>query len=157
MVKEFHPDREQNEDEKVRKNSIMHQITEAYEQNDLFRLLQLKLELQATSPDALNLADEQLKYYNKVLKEQVDELQGELYQMKGGGGGFGFGMSFYQRLGGNEKTMNMKFAAEINKLKRNIKDYDHDLKLLTDRYHMRDFLKQIKIQQEPDFFDLFGM
>lgn len=140
LVKEFHPDREQDESQKERKTAIMHQVTEAYEQNDLFRLLQLKLELQATAPDALNLADEQLKYYNKILKEQVAELEEELFEMKGG-------MDFdshYYRLGGDEKTMARKFTTEKSKLKKNIKAYENDLKLLADVQYMRMFLKDYR-------------
>ena len=37
LVKQFHPDRERDEAEKVLKTEIMHQITEAYEQNELYK------------------------------------------------------------------------------------------------------------------------
>jgi len=151
LVKEFHPDREQDETQKEHKTAIMHQVTEAYEQNDLFKLLQLKLELQATAPDALNLADEQLKYYNKILKEQAAELEEELFEMKGGMGFNGH----YHRLGGDEKTMARKFTTEINRLKKNIKAYENDLKLLADSQYVRLFLKDYKIERELNFSDLF--
>ena len=150
LVKQFHPDRERDEAEKVRKTEIMHQITEAYEQNDLYKLLQLKLELQATSPDALNLADDQLKYYNKMLKEQVQELDEALYQMKGGYG------SMYNRLGGDERTMKAKFITETKRLKKIIKALENDLKLVADQEYMRAFFRgyQISGRGDLDIFDL---
>lgn len=85
LVKEFHPDREFDEAEKVRKTEVMHRITAAYEKNDLMELLRLQLEFEHINQDNINqLADDQLKRYNKVLKEQIDALEDELFWLQGG-------------------------------------------------------------------------
>jgi hypothetical protein len=76
LVKNFHPDREMDEAEKVRKTDIMQQVTQAYQENNLLKLLKLQIELDRIDQDQLeNLTKNQLNYYNKVLKQQVDDLE----------------------------------------------------------------------------------
>ncbi|WP_240163680.1 hypothetical protein [Spirosoma taeanense] len=78
LVKAFHPDREPDEAEKIRKTGIMQRVTEAYQKSDLLALLRLQLEFNRIDQQHLEkLADEQLKYYNKILQQQADELTTE--------------------------------------------------------------------------------
>ncbi|WP_201981379.1 hypothetical protein [Hymenobacter rubidus] len=80
LVKALHPDREPDEAEKNRKTELLKQVTTAYEANELLTLLRLQLELQRIDQSHLeNLAESQLKYYNKLLKEQARELDETLY------------------------------------------------------------------------------
>ncbi|MFD1142385.1 hypothetical protein ACFQ4C_14765 [Larkinella insperata] len=75
LVKAFHPDREPDETEKLRKTEIMQRITEAYEKSDLMALLRLQLEFNRIDQDHLEtLAEQQVKYYNKILNQQTQEL-----------------------------------------------------------------------------------
>ncbi|MFD2571625.1 hypothetical protein ACFSUS_13350 [Spirosoma soli] len=79
LVKAFHPDRELDEAEKIRKTAIMQRVTEAYEKSDLFALLGLQFEFDHIDQRHLSkLAKEQLHYYNKILQQQVDDLSNEL-------------------------------------------------------------------------------
>lgn len=79
LVKAFHPDREPDEAEKVRKTEIMQRVTEAYQKSDLLSLLRLQLEFNRIDQQHLEtLADEQLTYYNRILKQQADELSAQL-------------------------------------------------------------------------------
>ncbi len=83
LVKAFHPDREPDETEKVRKTEIMQRVTEAYEKGDLLTLLRLQLEFNRIDRQHLEtLADDQLRYYNKILKQQADELGDELFSLQ---------------------------------------------------------------------------
>ncbi|MCF2502302.1 hypothetical protein L0663_02845 [Dyadobacter sp. CY107] len=76
LVKAFHPDLEKDEAEKLRKTDIMQQVTQAYQENNLLKLLKLQIELDRIDQDELeNLSKNQLNYYNKVLKQQVEELE----------------------------------------------------------------------------------
>ena len=80
LVKHLHPDREPDEAEKLRKTELLKQVTTAYEANELLTLLRLQLELQRIDQSHLeNLAEDQLRYYNKLLKEQARELDEALY------------------------------------------------------------------------------
>ena len=81
LVKALHPDREPDEAEKLRKTELLKQVTTAYQANELLTLLRLQLELQRIDQSHLeNLAEDQLRYYNKLLKEQARELDEALYQ-----------------------------------------------------------------------------
>ena len=76
LVKAFHPDLEKDEAEKLRKTDIMQQVTQAYHENNLLKLLKLQIDLDRIDQDQLeNLSKNQLNYYNKVLKQQVEELE----------------------------------------------------------------------------------
>ncbi len=81
LVKALHPDREPDEAEKLRKTELLKQVTTAYRANELLTLLRLQLDLQRIDQSHLeNLAEDQLRHYNKLLKEQVRELDEALYQ-----------------------------------------------------------------------------
>ena len=54
LVKTFHPDRELDEAEKIRKTAIMQRVTDAYEKNDLLVLLELQLEFERIDAQSLN-------------------------------------------------------------------------------------------------------
>lgn len=148
LVKAFHPDRERDETERIRKTEIMKKVTQAYEDDDLFELLRLKIELQGSDIQSLTMADEQLKYYNKILKEQVRELEENLWQlrMQGAKGG----EDLLTRFGGEEKTMKAKITRQVNKLKNNIKMIEQDILALGVKENMRRFLKDYQIQEGFD-------
>ena len=75
LVKALHPDREPNPAEKTRKTELLKQVTTAYEANELLTLLRLQLELNHLDQNHLeNLAEDQLRHYNKLLKQQAQEL-----------------------------------------------------------------------------------
>ncbi|MCU0468404.1 MAG: hypothetical protein MUF58_07365 [Arcicella sp.] len=152
LVKAFHPDREQDETERNRKTEIMKQVTQAYEKDDLFELLKLKIELQGSDIESLTMADEQLKYYNKILKEQVNELQEQLWQLRMSASNPMMGPDIFQQFGGDEATKNKKFAREIARIKKNKKLVEKDITLLRVKENMRQWLKDYEIQE--DFNDM---
>ena len=150
LVKAFHPDRERDETERVRKTEIMKKVTQAYEEDDLFELLRLKIELQGADIESLTMADEQLKYYNKILKEQVRELEESLWQLRMQGSGPMGGEDLLSRFGGDEKSMKAKITRQVNKLKNNIKMVEQDILTLGVRENMRRFLKDYQVQEDMD-------
>ena len=150
LVKAFHPDRERDETERVRKTEIMKKVTQAYEEDDLFELLRLKIELQGADIESLTMADEQLKYYNKILKEQVRELEESLWQLRMQGSGPMGGGDLLSRFGGDEKSMKAKITRQVNKLKNNIRMVEQDILTLGVKENMRRFLKDYQIQEDID-------
>ena len=150
LVKAFHPDRERDETERVRKTEIMKKVTQAYEEDDLFELLRLKIELQGADIESLTMADEQLKYYNKILKEQVRELEESLWQLRMQGSGPMGGEDLLSRFGGDERSMKAKITRQVNKLKNNIKMVEQDILTLGVKENMRRFLKDYQIQEDID-------
>lgn len=78
LASALHPDRETDEKEKERKSLLMMQVNAAYKNKDLNRLLQLQLEVAQIDVNLLEkTSDSQLKTFNKMLAEQVEELKDE--------------------------------------------------------------------------------
>jgi hypothetical protein len=155
LVKAFHPDRELDEVERDRKTEIMKQVTEAYSNDDLFELLRLKIELQGSDIESLTMVDEQLKYYNKMLKEQINELENNLWQLRMQASGPMGGKDLFMQFGGDEKTMKSKFTREINRLKKGTQELEKDIAQLKNKEAMRGFLKDYQIVNfdEDDFMN----
>ncbi|MBO0949047.1 hypothetical protein [Fibrella forsythiae] len=145
LVKAFHPDREPDEDEKIRKTTIMQRVTEAYEKSDLLGLFRLQLEFERIDQAHLEkLADNQLLYYNRILKQQADELDGKLAQrqeelsnMTGG------------RVAtvGNAKGLDFAINADIKSMKQAVKALKFELSMLTDSAQLRAWLKSYHLDR----------
>ena len=151
LVKAFHPDRELDEAEKARKTEIMQRVTQAYEASDLLALLRLQLEFDRIDQDHLEtLADDQLRYYNKILKDQAQDLEGELYAIQermGRMSGSPFGV--YSTM-----QVEYKFNSDVRQLKKSIKDMKSDIGMFSDLSVLKLWLKDYKIPK-PDQFTYF--
>jgi hypothetical protein len=80
LAKMLHPDTEPDEELKVEKSELMKKVTVAYNEKDLATLLKLEMEwVHHTTENLGKISDDILKLYNNVLKEQVMELNDELY------------------------------------------------------------------------------
>lgn len=153
LVKAFHPDREPDEAEKARKTEIMQRVTEAYEKSDLLTLFRLQLEFNRIDQQHLEtLAEDQLRYYNKILKQQADELSQELFSLQSQMSAL-FGKPLM--LVGSAMSLEFSFNNDIRDLKRSIKATKKDIKELSDPVLLKAWLKAYKIQK-PDDFDTFG-
>lgn len=83
LASQLHPDRESDPAERERKTTLMQRVNEAYAANNLLDLLQLQLEVeQIDSAHIAGLSDERLRHYNRVLAEQLKELQQEVRDLQ---------------------------------------------------------------------------
>lgn len=147
LVKAFHPDREKDELEKERKTLLMHRITEANEKDDLFELLRLRLELLGTDFEHSN--DESLKYYVKLLKQQVAELEQEIAELTSFGQSSFFGPSLYERFGSDKyQSLENKFRKEIANLKKIIKDEEKQAPFYKDSIQVKHLINQHRQEQK---------
>ncbi|WP_020605066.1 hypothetical protein [Spirosoma spitsbergense] len=154
LVKAFHPDREPDEAEKGRKTEIMHRVTEAYEKSDLLALLRLQLEFDRIDQAHLeSLAEEQLKYYNKILRQQTQELDEELVSLHDElavmTGKPAFAVS-------SRIALEFSLNSDIAQLKRDIKQIKSDVKAFADPSVLKQWLKTYRIQK-PDEFMFFDL
>ncbi len=153
LVKAFHPDREPEEEEKARKTEIMQRVTQAYESRDLLALLRLQLEFNRIDQDHLEtLADDQLMYYNKILKDQAQDLDQELFGIQSqlgqmSGSLFGFVHS--------AMSLEFSFNNDISRVKKSIKQTKSDLELFAELEMLKLWLKEYKIPKpnQITFFD----
>ena len=161
LVKAFHPDREKDELEKERKTLLMHRITEANEKDDLFELLRLRLELLGTDFEHSN--DESLKYYVKLLKQQVAELEQEIAELTSFGQSSFFGPSLFERFGSDKyQSLENKFRKEIANLKKIIKDEEKQAPFYKDSIQVKHLIDQHRQEQKSrnrrgfDIIDVFS-
>jgi hypothetical protein len=83
LVSSLHPDREPDAAERARKTALMQRVNQAYDKKDLLKLLELQLELEHIDASSIaGLSEDRLKHFNKVLKEQLAELEQEIMQIE---------------------------------------------------------------------------
>ena len=75
----IHPDREKDESKKEAKTELFQQASQAYEQQDLFYLLKLQLQLEQNKGiGAKELSAEQVKFYKLALDAQSQQLESQI-------------------------------------------------------------------------------
>lgn len=78
----IHPDREQDEAKKEEKTELFQQASQAYEQQDLFYLLKLQLQLeQNKGVGTKELSAEQVKFYKLALDAQSQQLESQIEEI----------------------------------------------------------------------------
>ena len=75
----IHPDREQDESKKVEKTEMLQHANAAYEQQDLFYLLKLQIQIEQNRGAAQKgLSAEQIKFYKLALDAQSQQLDSQI-------------------------------------------------------------------------------
>ena len=86
LASALHPDREPDEQERLRKTGLMSEVNAAYEKNDLTTLLRLQMQVSQVSPQnkagTARMADDKLIAMSLLLKEQVAALEEDLDQLE---------------------------------------------------------------------------
>jgi hypothetical protein len=83
LASALHPDREPDEQLRVRKTALMSEVNAAYEKNDLSTLLRLQMQVTLTGESVSSrLADDKLAAMSLLLKEQVTALEDDLAQLE---------------------------------------------------------------------------
>jgi hypothetical protein len=78
----IHPDREPDEAKKAEKTELLQRANEAYEQEDLFFLLKLQLEVeQSKNGSNKGLSTEQVKFYQQALEAQSQALKRQIQEL----------------------------------------------------------------------------
>ncbi len=156
LVKAFHPDREPDETERLRKTEIMQRVTAAYERNDLLGLLQLQLELERIDQDHLEtIAEEKLQHFNKILRKQAAELNELLWNIKQA---LSQMTNRQPYLITSPALLDYWLDADIKKMKKEMRQLEKDLRELADPQVLKAWLKGYKIQKRgnEDFLDIFA-
>jgi hypothetical protein len=86
LASALHPDREPDEQERLRKTALMCEVNAAYEKNDLSTLLRLQMQVSLVNPQnkagTARMADDKLIAMSLLLKEQVAALEDDLDQLE---------------------------------------------------------------------------
>ncbi|OJV20046.1 MAG: hypothetical protein BGO21_11700 [Dyadobacter sp. 50-39] len=148
LVKTFHPDRETDEAEKQRKTETMQRITTAYQANNLLDLLKLQMELEQIDRTGLeNLNKNQLSYYNKILRQQVEELDLQKVSIQQKISAI-CGLPYQHA--NSQVTVIAKFNTNINELKAEIKNIRKVYKHWLVPSQLKAYLKPFQIPDQPE-------
>ncbi|MCT8089812.1 molecular chaperone DnaJ [Acinetobacter sp. C_4_1] len=78
----IHPDREPDDSKKAEKTELLQRANEAYEQEDLFFLLKLQLEVeQSKNGSNKGLSAEQVRFYQQALEAQSQALKKQIQEL----------------------------------------------------------------------------
>ncbi|MDO9161179.1 MAG: J domain-containing protein [Methylococcaceae bacterium] len=151
----LHPDREQDETERARKTEIMQRVNAAYAKKDLLRLLELQLEAEQIDQAHLNnIAEDRLKYFNKILKEQLDELQQEITQIEYP---FKLQLNIPPYLLLSPKYLMQTLEGSVEDMKHDISQLQQDLQEFQDAPALKAWLKKYKIPKRPNIAGFDGL
>jgi phage gp37-like protein len=82
LASALHPDREPDEVKRIQKTVLMAQVNSANDKKDLLTMLRLQLQIEQIEPAAISsMADEKLRHYNRMLKDQLKTVQMEQVQL----------------------------------------------------------------------------
>ncbi|MEI8208033.1 MAG: hypothetical protein WCG16_02430 [Methylococcales bacterium] len=150
----LHPDREQDLDERLRKTELMQRVNAAYGKKDLLKLLELQLEIEQIDAKHLTqIADSRLKYFNKILKEQLEELNHEVYQIEGRFRVM-LNMPYYASLS-SPKQVIQYLNRDINSVKKESMLLKIQLESFQDPSALKAWLKKFKIPKKQIEDDIF--
>ncbi len=152
LVKLLHPDHEQDESQKAWKTEAIKEVTEAYNNNDFFSLLNFQMKYFNNVEGSFDfLSDEQLKYYNKILLEQIQELEFEWEGLTH----MGPQASLYHKFCGSEAKMKKEIKKEVKILQEELAMIQEDIDSFSNKKSLRAYLRDYKIQ--PPAFSLFDI
>lgn len=143
LVTAMHPDREPDPAERERKTALMQQVNAAYQKKDLLELLELQLALEQIDPAHLaGLTEERIKHYNKILREQSEQLAEELAEIENEVR-MQAGLGPFQKIAPGELLDILD--RDIGRLKRDIRTIRKDLESLRDHAALKTWLKEFRI------------
>lgn len=140
LAKQLHPDVEQDPTVRTWKEEAMKRVTQAYQHDDFFELLHLQAEfMQEKSANLKELPEDQLKYYIKILQDQIRELQEQKAMFT-----YGPDSSLLYKFGSTPKQMEQSFKRAKEALQYELEGLKAELRALEDPQEIRELLKQIK-------------
>jgi hypothetical protein len=150
LVSALHPDRESDPAERARKTALMVRVNAANDSKDLLALLRLQLEISQIDPSAVaSMADDKLRGFNRMLKEQLKELQTEYHAIMGD-----VHMMFdlgYDSV--SPKAMASALRTQTQRLKNMVESLRLDLQHIQDDKALKKWVKmQISLVASPDYF-----
>jgi hypothetical protein len=142
LASALHPDREPDAKERVRKTALMQRVNHAYEKKDLLQLLELQLEVEQIDAAAIaNLSEDRLKHFNKILQEQLTELQDEIdYEETP----LRVRFDLPPHRAAEPDTIMACLTRDIRELKRNTKLIEKDLSMPRDLLMLKRWIKEYK-------------
>lgn len=153
LASALHPDRETDPDQRAAKTALMQKVNQAYKANDLLGLLELQLQIEQIDADHVaNVSAQHLEHYNRVLGEQLSELQFEVGHIA-----LGFEMEFDLPPGKKLKPGDFPEVLERygQELRADLEQQQRDLDMLSNdqpasKRWLKQMRKRLKEEEEAD-------
>lgn len=130
LVVALHPDLEPDPRERERKTELMQRVNAAYSQKNLLQLLELQLELEHIDQSHIdNIGEDRLKHYNKILKQQLAELDEEIREIEHA---YRLRLDMAPFSAVTPEIIMHHFAADLASLRRGIRELGKDLRVFAD-------------------------
>lgn len=154
LASALHPDRETDPAERDRKTVLMQRANQAYEKGNLLQLLELQIELEHIGQADLDgLGEERLAHYNKVLKEQLTELDGEVIRVE---------REFQMRFGFTPRgritpaSLLQELSLAIASMQQDLRQMRENLVVFDDIQATKAWLKQLRaVNMAYEYDDIF--
>jgi hypothetical protein len=153
LASALHPDRELDPAERERKTALMQRVNQAYDKKNLLQLLELQLEIEQLDRATINsLSEERLAHYNKILKEQLLELEDQVryvdYDFR-----LRFGIDPFASL--KPESLMRILEKDIVLARQALRDIESDVNATQSIASLKTLLKEMRRQQrEDDFYDV---
>lgn len=144
LASALHPDRESDPEERARKTVLMQKANEAYENNRLLPLLELRRGLTRGAELVSGEEEKELKLYTKALKKDLADIR-EKIQAAEGGFCARFGLAPFSRLS-PAKAMAV-LTDRIRTTRDLMADLKADLEAFEDPRLLKDWLKTLRKQR----------
>lgn len=153
LASALHPDRQTDERQRESNTALMQRVNQAYEAQDLLTLLELQLQIEQIDAGHMASASEQrVKQYNKVLGEQLADLQAEVQHIE-----FEFCMEYGLDPGSalNPRKLDQVIEMSRKQWQADLARQQQDQRMLGNMAATKRWLKNLRRQQrEADFGDL---
>lgn len=151
LASALHPDRETDPQERERKNALMQRANQAYARKNLLELLELQLEIEHINQNALNnISEDRLKHYNKILKEQLFELDQAIEQLEDDFR-MQFGISPFEKI--TPGNIMRQLGVDIAMTQSGIHHLQNDLHAFEDIKNLKIWLKEMSRQAKRHAYD----
>ncbi len=153
LASALHPDRELDPAERERKTVLMQRVNQAYDKKNLLQLLELQMEIEHIDQTAINsLSEERLAHYNKILKEQLAELEQQVrfvdYDFK-----MRFGMDPFSSL--KPESLMRHLEQDIVLARQELRDIESDVNATQNLASLKALIKEMRRRQrEDDIYDM---
>jgi hypothetical protein len=149
LVRHFHPDKEPDELKRAEKTEIMKQITVAYEANDHLKLLELQMSLLNARENAFaDFNNDQLKYFNQTLQQQLFNLEQELFFSSPEGNGNPY-FPFFEW---NRLYMQQNIERHVRQIKSLEKQTLANIDLIRQEKLFKEFVRDYLFEEEDEMW-----
>ena len=157
LVGALHPDRERDPEQHRHKTDLMQQVTVAYKNRDLLQLLELQLAVEQINQDEIDsISEDRLRYFNKILQRQSQELKQEIEEIELHLKAVG-GFTPFESL--TPKKLVSALRADKKQLEFSIIEIQQDLNRFKDVRNVKRWLKTYELPSDMTdelFLSMFG-